>query len=662
MPPQNKKRKLYTRQMLDNALLAVGNGMSYGNASKAFNIPKTTLIYKNSGKIPMTGKPGPPTLLSSDEEDMLVKWLIFVSNRGFPATRNQLADSIELLFKYMKKENPFPSGRPTIKWHQLFEKRHPEIAVRVAQNLSKPRSTLNENSLRNWHAEVYTYLKNNNLENVLEDPKRVYNCDESAFFLSPKGNRVLARKGEKAVYSFSSNDDKECLTTLIMCNAAGDLPPPMVVFPYKRIPPKISNQAPKHWGLGRSDNGWMTGETFFEYIANVFYKWLTENNISFPVLLFVDGHSSHLTLTLSKFCSEKKIILVALYPNATHIIQPLDVAFFRPLKMSWKTVVHTWRLENNGAKISREDFAPLLQKSIDEMENKTKIISNGFRATGLFPFEVDNINFSKYFKNDIEISEACQSTIKKQYNNCYTINTVLKRMEMDLPDKIEIFKNTGAVWKGDTRDTGLYEYWKFLKAEKNKYNEHDESQQNEEIDMEINQDILPIANSSPSKSIDNIITEVLEENADMSNIDRIILDGDSLVIPFDINQEYEILDTDSIKEPNRVAVPPKEENSIVIEILEPNNSNTNILQLESTPSPNVQKQNNVSALSSIENTTIGEQPNKISTTTPDSIPTPFKRVQSWRGNELDPLEWWWFASGNELFPVTYTKHLQGPNT
>lgn len=168
--------------MLDNALLAVGNGMSYGNASKAFNIPKTTLIYKNSGKIPMTGKPGPPTLLSSDEEDMLVKWLIFVSNRGFPATRNQLADSIELLFKYMKKENPFPSGRPTIKWHQLFEKRHPEIAVRVAQNLSKPRSTLNENSLRNWHAEVYTYLKNNNLENVLEDPKRVYNCDESAFF------------------------------------------------------------------------------------------------------------------------------------------------------------------------------------------------------------------------------------------------------------------------------------------------------------------------------------------------------------------------------------------------------------------------------------------------------------------------------------------------
>lgn len=96
---------------------------------------------------------------------------------------------------------------------------------------------------------------------------------------------------------------------------------------------------PKGWGIGISESGWMTGETFYEYVVNIFYKWLLEEKIRFPVVLFLDGHSSHLTLNLSKFCKEHEIILIALPPNSTHIMQPLDISFFHPLKSAWRSAV-----------------------------------------------------------------------------------------------------------------------------------------------------------------------------------------------------------------------------------------------------------------------------------------------------------------------------------
>lgn len=77
----------------------------------------------------------------------------------------------------------------------------------------------------------------------------------------------------------------------------------------------------------------MTGQNFYKHITKVFYKWLLKKNIPLPVILFVDGHDSLLILlSLSEFCTEKGIIIIVLYPNATHILRPMDVLVFHPLK------------------------------------------------------------------------------------------------------------------------------------------------------------------------------------------------------------------------------------------------------------------------------------------------------------------------------------------
>lgn len=78
------------------------------------------------------------------------------------------------------------------------------------------------------------------------------------------------------------------------------------------------------------------------------------HNIKRPFILFVDGHKTHLTRETSLLCSSLGIQLIALYPNATHIPQPCDVAAFRPLKAAWSKALLGWRREHPMEAVTKE--------------------------------------------------------------------------------------------------------------------------------------------------------------------------------------------------------------------------------------------------------------------------------------------------------------------
>ncbi|CAG4949152.1 unnamed protein product [Colias eurytheme] len=228
---------------------------------------------------------------------------------------------------------------------------------------------------------IYSEKSNNFQEDITK-----FNSLESQ---APKGPKVLARKGEKNVYQQVNADDKECLTVLVTGNASGSLAPTTVLFSYKRIPQEIADNFPSDWGIGKTDSGWMTCEAFFEFVADIFYPWLIKNEITLPVILFVDGHISHLSLQTSQFCEEKGIVLVALYPNATHLIQPMDVAVFKPLKEAWRRHVQNWRIDkiknDEPHMLKKKDFAKLLHEVMGNTISKS-ILANGFKKCGLFPW------------------------------------------------------------------------------------------------------------------------------------------------------------------------------------------------------------------------------------------------------------------------------------
>ena len=165
-------------------------------------------------------------------------------------------------------------------------------------------------------------------------------------------------------------------------------------YPYQRAPREVVASVPPPWAIGLSDSGWMKSDTFYEYIINVFDPYIARENIPRPVVLFLDGHKSHMSYALSQECAQRQIIVYTLHPNSTHILQPADVSVFKPLKSAWKLTVREFQRENPNTVVTRVTFASLIDKTV-RVAAKEATIRNGFRACGLLPWNPDAVDYSK---------------------------------------------------------------------------------------------------------------------------------------------------------------------------------------------------------------------------------------------------------------------------
>ncbi|CAG5035667.1 unnamed protein product [Parnassius apollo] len=92
-------------------------------------------------------------------------------------------------------------------------------------------------------------------------------------------------------------------------------------------------------------------------------------------------------------CQQRDIRLVFLAPNSTHLIQPLDVSFFGPLKREWRRILLEYKVKNPGqTTLNKKHFTKLLAELIENIKlRETKNIKSGFRATGIWPLNPINV-------------------------------------------------------------------------------------------------------------------------------------------------------------------------------------------------------------------------------------------------------------------------------
>lgn len=281
------------------------------------------------------------------------------------------------------------SGRS---WLKSFLRRYPELAIRKPEGITSASANVVEQDIRKWFREVQGILLEEGLVQILQNAKCVLNGDESSFYLDPTVDKVIACRGENNVYKVDQGPAKKNITVMFTCSAEGKMYPPMVVFPYQKIPCEVTRSVPANWGIAKTDSGWMTGPCFWKYVRNILHPQLVEEK-ALPAVYFIDGHSSHTAWETAEECRKLGIHLVCLYPNCTRILQPLDVAVFKPLKISWTHVVDDWKLAYPNKYLRTENFAPLLAKALDMLDSN--VIRNGFNCCGLFPFDENNVDYTK---------------------------------------------------------------------------------------------------------------------------------------------------------------------------------------------------------------------------------------------------------------------------
>ena len=136
---------------------------------------------------------------------------------------------------------------------------------------------------------------------------------------------------------------------------------------------------PRNTWYSMSDSGWMEGANFFEWFRKVFLPDV--ENIRHR---FLDGHQSHTTLGLVEEAQDKGIVLYTFPPHKTHLLQPLDVGVFGPLKLVWSQILKEFKLETMAAKVDKHAFLSLVAKMRPHVLLPERLIG-GFRGAGLHP-------------------------------------------------------------------------------------------------------------------------------------------------------------------------------------------------------------------------------------------------------------------------------------
>ena len=133
-----------------------------------------------------------------------------------------------------------------------------------------------------------------------------------------------------------------------------------------------------------SESGWIEKANFHSWFKKIFIPAVQELLCTGAVVLFLDGHHSHLSLKLLDEAKMRNIHLVCLPAHTSHILQPMDVGVYGPMKATWRKVLKQYNTSTRAANVTKEEFPSLLSQ-LWTQSVYLEHISAGFRACGLHP-------------------------------------------------------------------------------------------------------------------------------------------------------------------------------------------------------------------------------------------------------------------------------------
>ncbi len=124
-PLRPAQYKDWSRESMLAAMKAViEDGMSVRRAAELHQVPKSTLGDRISGRVLSGATSGPPSYLTSVEEEELVTFLCRVAQIGHGRTRQEVIAIVERVLSSRDNTRTVTSG-----WWASFVGRHPKLAL-----------------------------------------------------------------------------------------------------------------------------------------------------------------------------------------------------------------------------------------------------------------------------------------------------------------------------------------------------------------------------------------------------------------------------------------------------------------------------------------------------------------------------------------------------
>lgn len=381
--------KTYLEEDVQKAIISLKNKEFKSTAAAAFHfrIPPSTLKARMAGRKTKTDAHASSQLLSNAEEKTLERWITRLTSTGFPATPALVIETAEKIrqgrVKLTSTSSPRPIQLPPIghEWLYRFLNRYPILKGTYSRQLESARQQgATYDRISQWFSAFRSRFAEQKYE--LQD---VYNMDETGFAVgTTQSTRIIVDSSQKSTWK-ATPGRQEWITAIECIDAAGGALPPMIIFKAKNTNSGwIPQDAPDNWRFSTSNSGWTSDSHGFEWLRTVFEPESRKRSGNKPRLLIADGHSSHITGNMISFCIENNIDLLILPPHCSHMLQPLDVGVFGPMKKYH--AYETDRLIRAGiSRFQRVEWVTLYQ-TVRTKALSTDNIRSAWRGAGLVPF------------------------------------------------------------------------------------------------------------------------------------------------------------------------------------------------------------------------------------------------------------------------------------
>jgi hypothetical protein len=129
-----------------------------------------------------------------------------------------------------------------------------------------------------------------------------------------------------------------------------------------------------------------------------------------PILVLVDGHSSHHSAAILKYCMKQNIKMITSPAHCTHVVQILDS---HQLLGAFQTKLRGYIQEASdaGRPVNVETFGTALMQAKEDVFDDSRRIRRAFRDYGIFPFD-----FKRLCTNKLKQHAAVQQI--EEYKRC----------------------------------------------------------------------------------------------------------------------------------------------------------------------------------------------------------------------------------------------------
>lgn len=427
MASMKVKRKQWAAESMEEACHAVKNGqMGLREAARNYNVPIETLRRRTTGLVNLDCRPGPSTILTSEEEARLAHYCVAMADMGFGLTRESVMAMAYAIAEKTGRDHPFKEGHAGRGWYEGFMARQATLTLRTPQALSYARAvSSNKETIDNFFAKLGAMFGRLNL---VAKPSQIFNADESGVSIVHRPSKVVTQIGRRNVPSVTSADKGRTHTILACVSASGQVIPPFMIYPRKRpVPEKMREGAYPNTVFHVSDNGWINKELFFLWFK-LFCQMIPPSR---PVLLVLDGHGSHISIDVIEHAKSNDIHLLCLPSHTSHILQPLDVGVFKSLKSFFSKACRQYMAQNPGRVITEDVLASIVGIAITQSHTPLNILA-GFKKAGIYPFNPGEVS-----DRQIAPSKALKApTSKPQSFSAKQVKLFEQRFEegYDVPD------------------------------------------------------------------------------------------------------------------------------------------------------------------------------------------------------------------------------------